>query len=456
LVNKIYDYDITSRGTTKVDLITVQDVKGYNDDAFYVSIDDLVLHFLETSYISGNITSQPSSLGTFETATDVTFANGTKEYTSNGVKFTISGNTVYTQHVSKYVDKEDADFNVTLKNKHHTGSFHCVRYSVYPYPEIKLYLNDTEQSQMLYGTRSYTLEWYGTETYGLENKPTVSVSVNGTGTTSIDASSWDEHDVMIAEGDDEWFRTAYSVTLNTNNLIEGSTVTITMTDKEGWHETRTFNVVYDGSDAIILHFYQTSYLNGNVMSNPSSLGTFETVTDVTFANGTKSYSANGVNFTISGNTVYYQSTTKYVDKTDADFYVTLKNRHHADRFHCVRYATYPYPEIKLYDSDGETERSTIYPGSRNYKLGWYGTETYGLENKPTVTIENHGTGSATINANTWTERDVMIAEGDDEWFRTEYVVDFNTNMTNYSGTYVRVTITDKEGWHDTRDFPISL
>lgn len=247
LVNKIYDYDITSRGTTKVDLITVQDVKGYNDDAFYVSIDDLVLHFLETSYISGNITSQPSSLGTFETATDVTFANGTKEYTSNGVKFTISGNTVYTQHVSKYVDKEDADFNVTLKNKHHTGSFHCVRYSVYP-----------------------------------------------------------------------------------------------------------------------------------------------------------------------------------------------------------------YPEIKLYESDGTTERSTIYPGSRNYKLAWYGTETHGLENKPTVTIENHGTGSASINANTWTERDVMIAEGDDEWFRTEYVVDFNTNMTNYSGTYIRVTITDKEGWHDTRDFPISI
>ena len=50
----------------------------------------------------------------------------------------------------------------------------------------------------------------------------------------------------------------------------------------------------------------------------------------------------------------------------------------------------------------------------------------------------------------------MIQEGDDEWFRTEYIVDFNTtNLISYSGSYVRITIVDKEGWHETRDYPVS-
>jgi len=194
------------------------------------------------------------------------------------------------------------------------------------------------------------------------------------------------------------------------------------------------------------------------MSQPSVLGTFDTLTKVYFQNGTETYTINGIQFTIDNdeNKVYYKSLVKYVDKADLNFTITLHNSHNSGTINCQRYSTYPYPEIKLYESDGETERSTIYPGSRNYKLGWFGTETDGLENKPTVTIENHGTGSATINANTWVEKQVMIAEGDDEWFRTEYVVDFNTNMTNYPGTYIRVTMVDKEGWHDTRDFPISV
>lgn len=240
----------------------------------------------------------------------------------------------------------------------------------------------------------------------------------------------------------------YDVTSNGTTKVD----LVTVQDIKGYNDD-TFLVDIDD---LILHFLGTSYLSGIIMSNPTQLGTFETATDVTFANGTKTYTTNGVRFTISGNTVYYQSIAKYVDKEDADFYVTLKNEHNTGSFHCVRYATYPYPEIKLYESDGVTERSTIYPGSRNYKLAWYGTETYGLENKPTVTIEIHGTGSATINANTWEENQVMIAEGDDEWFREEYVVDFNTNMTNYNGSYVRITIVDKEGWHETRDYPVSI
>lgn len=225
---------------------------------------------------------------------------------------------------------------------------------------------------------------------------------------------------------------------------------ITIQDIVGY----TDNVFYKTNDVLTI-WSGTRYISG-LSGMTAELGSFESLSEVYFSNNEKEYTTNSIKFKIEGNKVYATTLSKYVDGQDLNLNVTLHNSRSNATFTVVRYATYPYPEIKLYDSDGETERSTIYPGSRNYKLGWYGTETYGLENKPTVTIENHGTGSASINANTWTERDVMIAEGDDEWFRTEYVVDFNTNMINYSGTYIRVTITDKEGWHDTRDFPISL
>jgi hypothetical protein len=36
MVNKIYDYQITDSNSTKVDLITIQDLKGYTDNNFHI------------------------------------------------------------------------------------------------------------------------------------------------------------------------------------------------------------------------------------------------------------------------------------------------------------------------------------------------------------------------------------------------------------------------------------
>ena len=216
----------------------------------------------------------------------------------------------------------------------------------------------------------------------------------------------------------------------------------------------TDDTFIESIDRLDLHIYETSYFGGGIMSNPSVLGTFDAVTDVTFANASKTYIANNVKFTIVGNTIYYQTIAEYLDKEDAEFTVTLHNENYTASFNGVRYSTYPYPWIIIENSNGE-EVSSIYPGTRVYKFKWHGTDTEGLDNKPTIVIENHGTGSATI-GNDWVENQVMIAEGDDEWFRNEYEVTLNTNMTNYSGTYLRFIVTDKEGWHETRDYPISI
>lgn len=216
----------------------------------------------------------------------------------------------------------------------------------------------------------------------------------------------------------------------------------------------TDNYIID--DSLVLNFAQVSYIDGNVLSQPGILGTFETLSKVYFENGTEKYTIHNIEFTIDNNenTVYYQTLSKYVDKEDLNFTITLHNSHNSGTIKCQRYSIYPYPWI-IIENDKGTEVSTIYPGTRVYKLKWHGTDTTGLDNKPTVTIENHGTGSAAIQ-NDWTENEVMIQEGDNEWFKNEYVVTLKTGMTNYSNTYLRFIVTDKEGWHETRDYYVSL
>lgn len=249
IVNKIYDYDITASTSTKVDLITINNINAYTDSSFLESIDTLTLHFLSTSYISGNTTSSPSELGYFETGSAVTFSNGSTTYTYKGVNFTISGNKVYYQCVSKYVDEADADFNVTLKNSHYTGSFHCVRYSTYPYPYVMLYETDgtTERDNIQRGERTYKVSWYGTETEGISNVPTVSFDyINTSGTAYIDDSTWTEQQVMIAgEGGAEYFRTEYQATLHTNVYYNSdSKLKIIITDVEGWHNSKEYPIIF--------------------------------------------------------------------------------------------------------------------------------------------------------------------------------------------------------------------
>jgi len=90
-----------------------------------------------------------------------------------------------------------------------------------------------------------TLKWHGTETEGLDNKPTVTITrtppISGTGVT-IDDNSWIENEVTLQDGDDEYFRNEYSVNLS-YILRAPQKVQITFVDKEGWHETKTYNVI---------------------------------------------------------------------------------------------------------------------------------------------------------------------------------------------------------------------
>lgn len=242
IINKIYDYDVTSTSPTKVDLISIQDPNAYRDNTFLTRIDSLELSVVNPSYLSGEAMENPSRLGSFSSVTDVTFANGSKTYTTNNVRYTIVGNEIYYQTLAKYVDSEDLDMSITLKNKHHSATFHCIRYAAYPYPWIIVTdMNGNELTTLQTGSQTYKLLWHGTETYGVANHPSVSlvrVPVGGGSPATVDGD-WTESEVMIQEGDDKWFRTEYAVTLRTN-LIAGQSLKITVTDKEGWHETRTY------------------------------------------------------------------------------------------------------------------------------------------------------------------------------------------------------------------------
>lgn len=239
IVNKIYDYDVSSNQTTKVDLITVQDINGYADDSYMRDIDDLTLSWSTTIYLNGEI-GNAYTLGTFSSVTNVTFDNGLKTKTMHGVEFNINddNNTITAKRVQRYVDEGDIWFSVYLKNKHYTTSFVVDRYSVYPYPYISITdANDNQVVSLTTGT--YKLNWECTETDELVNKPSVSIQTTGGQNSVVESNDWTVTEKMYQDGDDEYFRQMYSETINVVASASGTT-TITMTDVQGWHKTETF------------------------------------------------------------------------------------------------------------------------------------------------------------------------------------------------------------------------
>lgn len=133
-----------------------------------------------------------------------------------------------------------------MKNRFSSVSFDCQRYSTYPYPWIILEdLNGNELTSIGPGQQTYVLKWHGTETEGLDNKPTIQFVLFPitAGTVNIDNNTWVENWITIQEGDDDYFRNEYEVKINTSIIARGSSLTITITDIEGWHETKTYNVI---------------------------------------------------------------------------------------------------------------------------------------------------------------------------------------------------------------------
>lgn len=90
-------------------------------------------------------------------------------------------------------------------------------------------------------SKTYRLIWYCTVTNGLENKPTVSITVNGgSGSTTINESTWSEYKVTVVINGSRVTRNAYQVSMLVNNLDTDAKVSITCVDKEGWHATNVY------------------------------------------------------------------------------------------------------------------------------------------------------------------------------------------------------------------------
>ena len=243
MINKIYDYDVSSLEPTKVDLITIQNLDGYVNDDYYKNLDTLSISWSGTSYFSGEIGNR-IRLGTVDSISDVVFSNGSKTYTTSGVEFSILNNSeVWAETVSKYVDEPDINFFVTLKNTHHSLGFNAVRYSVYPYPFISIYdINNTTQLSTIPANGVFRLHWERTDTDATVNRPTVTYrSTSSLGNVTVGTvweSSWDMYQV----GEDEYFRYNNWNACRTSNLALGGTVTFTVVDYMGWKKTVTYTV----------------------------------------------------------------------------------------------------------------------------------------------------------------------------------------------------------------------
>lgn len=234
MINKIYNYDVTSNATTKVDLITIQDVKGYADNDYLNSIDELTLSYTGMTYLGGG-TGDAIEINTFTSISDVTFENGSTSYTTRGILFTISGNTIYAERIEEYVDEEDLEFTITIKNKNGFAEFDVTRYSVYPYPYISITDGDGNVVTTLSRNTTYRLNWECTETEGLENKPTVTLT-RIAGLVPTLGSDWTVEEKMYGDGTGaEYFRSKYSVSLTTGLSV--GTFSVKIVDVEGWNQT---------------------------------------------------------------------------------------------------------------------------------------------------------------------------------------------------------------------------
>ena len=241
MINKIYDYDVTNVGSTKVDLITIQNLKGYMDDDYLTRIDHLTLRLSGDTYLNGEIFN-PRFINDFESLSEVTFTNGESAITINNVRFTIVGNEIYAETLARYVDEPDINFTLTLVNKRgYSASMPITRYSVYPYPYMEVLYNGQARSRLLPGSNSYLLTWERTYTNNEEQGNEPDVTVTGSGQFIL-PTSWTCEEKMYQIGDDEYFMYMWTGQLDLNDLTPGTQITIKVVDAGGWNKTRTYTV----------------------------------------------------------------------------------------------------------------------------------------------------------------------------------------------------------------------
>ena len=242
MLNKFYDYDVTTNKPTKVDLVTIQDISGYTYTDFPDRIDNISLDYSGMTYLDGEI-STGIKITSFESISDVTFDNNQTYVILHGVRFFISGDTIYANEIERYVDEPDIDFNLNLVNKsNHTATLPIERYSVYPYPYMNLEDNGTVVTALTAGDNALEIVWERTATDDSQmgNEPAVIVTGSGQFHTP---SSWICTEKMYQIGDDEYFLYRWSGQIDLDSLTAGNTITITVTDEQGWHQTKTYNVV---------------------------------------------------------------------------------------------------------------------------------------------------------------------------------------------------------------------
>lgn len=249
IVNKIYDYDISSSDTTKIDLITIQNINGYtksigmdklnehSEEIHSIDIQDKSKIYIGATEVSG------IELTTFDTYFDTTFGNGQKtiSYGDAGIEFEIVDNNTIKYSTSRYVDKPVIDINLVLTNGFDTKIVEVQRYSTYPYPEVS-----ADFSSISTDRGDGHIYWTYTNS---NNPPTVTITYSSTvyGTVEpIDYASCQVESVIWQEGEIEMFLNKWTIPVTWHHFHEttddGETVTFTLQDEAGWHDSITIPI----------------------------------------------------------------------------------------------------------------------------------------------------------------------------------------------------------------------
>jgi hypothetical protein len=207
---------------------------------------------------------------------------------------------------------------------------------------------------------------------------------------------------------------------------------------------------------LTLSWSRKVYFSGGTSSDFSDLGTFNSLSNVTFINDAKEIVSNGVMFKIIDNKVMYMTYTEYVEEPDIDFTVTLKNAHNTASFECQRYSVYPYPVISA-------SVASVTVSLTPFEVYFDYTETEDVA--PTVEISyDIPEGARPLKrvtvATTITPSEIMWQDPStgDERFLTRWTIPLLARV-NPSGTatptQVTIKVTDAQGWYKSITLPFA-
>lgn len=373
-VNKIYDYNVESNGSTKVDLLTISDVSKYHTIGKYKkdTPTEIVVDSTSGGFISGNIVDEYYRFTYARSYNDINFSNGSKRMSVGGLDFVIEEipwthvNTqewnyrIMYRKASKFNQAQDASYSLTVSSSYDNKVLTFTRYRDYPNPPVMFV--DLEDDKIPAGSGQFYIE------VRTQYDPEPTISYGGVDGLCINTYvEWEDFN------DDYVYRKGVVNYRNTRLGTESSTY-ISVTTGSGYTITKGLTVGAAPDELTMCGGSQNPYIPGDVDKEDEYTKRYDyvySVSDLTFGDGSTEITVGGLqlairhtDWTVSGKKYNYEIVYKKVDgyngATDKQYSFIVKNKTYSNTCRFIRYSDYPYPPtMSIYgDNNGSIKTGT--------------------------------------------------------------------------------------------------